>query len=97
MSLEATLTASLLTGAETTIEVTTSVYNTTSWSSSLNVYFEGAVMVIGFVGTAANSLILHQGEAICVKIEMSQCGCEGTWRRVLYQGGDLYGKLGVPV
>jgi len=42
------------------VEVTqiTNEYNTTLLSS-LHVYFEGAVLVIGLVGTAANALILY--------------------------------------
>jgi len=54
------LTTTHLTGAETTMEVTqvTNEYNMMS-QSSLNVYFEIAVLVIGVVGTAANALILY--------------------------------------
>jgi len=53
-------TTSHLTGAETTMEVTqiASEYNMMS-PSPLYVYFEGAVLVIGSVGTAANALILY--------------------------------------
>jgi len=53
------LTVSHLTGAETTMEVTqiTSEYNMIAPSRS--VYFEAAMLVIGSVGTAANSLILY--------------------------------------
>jgi len=57
---EESLTTSHLSGAETTMEVTqiASEYNTMS-PSLLIVSFEGAVLVIGLVGTAANALILY--------------------------------------
>jgi len=57
---EESLTASHQTDAETTMEVTQTISEYLFFlPSSLGVYFQGVVVVIGVVGTAANALILY--------------------------------------
>jgi len=58
MSVES-LTTSHLSGAETAMEVTQITIEYNMSPSSLTVSFESAMLVIGLVGTVANSLILY--------------------------------------